>query len=128
LTGTVLSASVKPSGFCLDPRLLRKIREPGSEQGGHPVGAPNVLTPHPGFGLFHQPVSPATSKLLSQPAAGGGVEAQTGCIEAPGRILEELTRRADIVPPDKGRSIRCWFFFRFRAQCGRACNTVRSFV
>jgi hypothetical protein len=44
-------------------------------------------------------VSLAPADSFSEPAAcGGGVEPQTGCIEAAGRILEKLTRHAGIVP------------------------------
>jgi hypothetical protein len=86
--------------------------EPGSEQGGHSVGAANVLALHPDIGLFHQAVSFAATKLFTQSAAcGGGMEAQTGRLKATSRILEKLTRRAGIVPshgnPCKDESSQC---------------------
>ena len=56
--------------------LTRRTRGAGGEQGGHPVGAANVLALHPGFGLFHQAAPFATTNLFPQSAArGGGVEA-----------------------------------------------------
>src|SRR5215472_11371799 len=65
--------------------LTRGVWEPGGEQGGHPVGATNVLALHPGFRLFHPAVTLAAADPFPQPAACGcGVEAQAGRLEAAG--------------------------------------------
>ena len=79
--------------------LTRRVGEPGSEQGGHPVGAANALTLHPGVGLFHPVSSFAAANLFPQAAAcGGGVKVQAGRLESASRILEQLTRPARILP------------------------------
>ena len=91
-------------GFLLAHWLARQeslppgVRESGSEQGRHAVGAPNVLTLHPGIGLFHQAVSLAARDLFSQSAScGGGVKAQSGRLKATGCILQNLTCCSGIV-------------------------------